>query len=450
MGIIAQIANFLNLITTTIHLGSPVGLTTRISAIHSEDSFASKSKIKSYIWFFGILFLTLSVLASFLSIIFSEFILNLLIGDSEYRLVFIIMMLSIPFVVIYAIIESFLRSFARINHIVKISVLSSIFSLLLLIPLVYFLNMNGVGIYVFSLGFFPVLIFIFFYRKEIKKLFKEFKINLSKGDKLIVFKIGVVSLFSSFLHQGSLLILRRIIIDNFGLESNGIYQAVLSISYNSFTLIYIFLINYTLPKISSFKKNNEIIIELNNNLRLILIILIPIIISILTYRGFIIEILYSKSFSQSGNLLYFQLIGDFFRAVAALFGLWLIAKVRIKQLLFIDLIFNSIFVMIPLIYISLLGKNFQIFPISYMIAYIIHFSLIFIYSCKSLRFKFKRISFRNIFLSFFVVLLSFSISFYHNNVGYFINVLLLFVWFITFFQYQEKRKMWLFLKNKFS
>lgn len=336
---------------------------------------------------------------------------------------------------------------SEITILVKITVISAIVSTLILVPVIYLFNFNGISYYILILSAIPLSVFLVKYRKIFSKYFNSVRSNLTGFDKKIIYKIGLVALFSSLMQQGSIIVLRRIIIGNLGFEENGIYQSILSLSLNAFSLIFIFLTNYTLPKLSSLKENNEIVLELNNNFRFLLLILIPIVVLIFTYKEFIIVILYSKSFLSASGLLKYQLIGDIFKASAALFGLWLIPQMKIKQLIIIDMIFNLTYLITPFIALEILKYDLNAVPFCYMIAFSVHFILYFLYSKKEIDYKFSSIVRKNIIVSVIMVSVAFLLTIHLYIYSLALNFLILMVWTYLVIEKEERKKILEYIKN---
>ena len=447
-GIISQLNNFILLFTQTVHIGTPVGITSEISKLSAIEAVENKIKMKSYFVYFNFVFGILTAFFSVIFFIFSGQISFLLVEDSSYYIVLAIAILAAPLVVIFYIIEAFLRSYEFIDIIVKISIINNIVSLIFLFPLIYYLKYIGIGIYLFIFGSLPFLIYFIFYRNIFD--FKKYKVDksfLKRKEIMNVLKIGVISLSSSLLHQGAIILLRKFAINNFGLIDNGVYQSVLSTSIAYFSIIYIFLSNYTLPLFSKIIIDSELVEEINNNFRFLLFLVLPIIVITFTYRGIIVELLYSKSFNKASTLFLPQLIGDFFRVFAALFGLWTIPRMKIKQMLIFDFLFNLSLFLFPHLYMEILGKNLIIIPVSYMTAFIIHFLLYFIYSKIYLKFYFKKQIIYNAIVSIFVMLLSVLLSYISNLLGYFSTAILLIIWIYLVLNKEEKKSIIAFFKH---
>lgn len=445
-GIVSQIYNFIILFTSTAHLGTPTGLTSEISKLHKKGDGSIPEYFKRFLLLFGIS----TSLISIVFIAFSDLIMDFLVGDKQYSYILVFALLSSPFVVMYSLSEAFLRSMENISKIVKISILSNIICLVILYPLIYYYKFLGVGIYYLVFGVTPLIMYGILNLKEIKIFLKTPKVILEKKQKLIVYKIGFISLLSSLLHQSAIILLRKFSISYFGLEDTGIYQSVLSISVTYFALLYIFLNNYTLPKLSTLNSDEDINIELNQNTKFLILLVIPMITILFTYRELAFKIFFTSSFLRATDLLFIQLSGDIFRTLAALFGLWLIPRLRIFHLILIDFIFNLSLITLPYLYYYLLGNKLLILPLTYLTAFFIHFILYFIYTTINLKFRFNQNLLKIILYSIVLILITYMILPYFKLFSYPAIIILLFIWIYLSVTKTERYKTVELIKNEYS
>lgn len=439
-GVVSQLFNFYLLFTSVIHLGTPVSITSEMSKLNSSENVEDKNKINSYYRFLSTNLFVFTSFFSILVIIFSDNISFFLVDDVNYYYFIIIAFLAAPFTVLYSITESFLRSFKMIDKIVKINVLTNIISTLFLIPLVIYLKYTGVSLYFLIYGILPFLFLFLVVKEFVINLFKKKNITLSKEDKRIIFKIGFISLLSSLLHQSIIIFIRKMIITTYGYDANGIYQSVLSISVNYFGLLYLFLTNYTLPKLASSSEHVITNNEINNNARFILLIMIPMMLLFYGFKDFSILLLFSKNFISARELLFPQFIGDFFRVGAALFGLWLIPRRRIKQIIIIDVIFNIVFLSVSYLFIVVYTMPLIYVSYAYMFAFMTHFIMYFLYTRFTLNFRFEKKVNKNLLISFSVVAISFFVSEYLKENGFIFIIILLIIWLVLVVEGTEIRK----------
>jgi polysaccharide transporter, PST family len=437
LGVISQFTTFLGLVNSTVHAGTPLGLSAILPGLYKDGDSDSKQKIFSYFKYFSKVFSFVALLVSFIIIVFSNNITILLLDDNEHSIILTIVALSVPFTVLYGIFESFLRSSGQINKMVKVSIYSSLISLPLLLIFVQILNLNGVAIYLLLGGIIPFVFMLSLFNKVFSSEYRLNQIKLNKQDKSNVLKTGITSLLAFLYFQAVILYLRKFIILHFGFESNGLYQSVLGLSYTIFAFLYSFLGNHTLTQLSMVKENDKIIPIIDDTAKFLIFVSVPIIILLFGFRELVFVIFYSKSFILASNLILFQLIGDFFRIFASLFSLWFYSRIKIKQLIFIDTIFNALLLCFPYIFISIYPNDLRILPFSYMLASFIQLTLFFIYTKKKLNFKFSFKTSRILLVSVITISFSLIVSSFFVNLGYFIVWIILFIWGFIILKYIE-------------
>ena len=112
------------------------------------------------------------------------------------------------------------------------------------------------------------------------------------------------------------------------------------------------------------------------------------------------------------------------------FGLWLIPKVKIKQWLTFDIVTYTVFYSSFYIFLYILKWDIKSVSIAYMISFFAHFTINFIYTKKSLQFKFSQGNLKYIIVSILVLVVAFTISVNSEFIGYFALLPLLIFWFL--------------------
>lgn len=334
---------------------------------------------------------------------------------------------------------------------VRVTIINAIITIPILAILIYFLNLTGIAIYFVIGSLVPVIIMLFYIPEVFSKELRIENNKLSNSEIKSVFHTGITSLLAFLFSQLVILYLRKFIIGNFGIESNGIYQSVLGLSLNLFAFMYSFLGNHTLTQLSIFKIENiendtSIISILDDTVKFLLVIMVPLIVLLYSYRSLVILILYSNLFSNASDIILYQLIGDFFRIFASLFSLWLFSRKKIKQLILIDLIFNLLLIILPNIFIQHFPKELKIVPISYLISSAVQFILFYSYSYKVLKFKFTTNAIKSISLSVVTIIVSIYISNYYAGSSYYFAWIIIFIWGLITLKYIENIS----IKNSFK
>jgi len=229
---------------------------------------------------------------------------------------------------------------------------------------------------IFSL-FINIIFFSIYKPFNIKWILKKFlHENLKKLSSFsIMAVVGPTCLITSSF------IVRDHIFNQFGADYAGSWEAMWRIS----AIYLLFLITtFKFYLIPTFSKLNEA--DLKSEVFKIWKVVVPIIIIITAgvylTKDIIINVLLSKEFILINSIIFFHLIGDIIKINCWVLGNIMISKADTKSFVFFQVEWSTIFVVLSYIFIEKYG--FVGVSISYLITYIIHFSLLNIYFRKLL------------------------------------------------------------------
>lgn len=335
-------------------------------------------------------------------VIFRNELSFILFNTYDYSGYILIIALFVPAAVLSSFMDGFFKGIKEISLYVKAMVASLVASLIITLILTWFFALKG-AIWGISIGNAVTFIIIFFALYKYKLMPRPFT-KYIKNNEVIknVLKISAASLISGVAQQLSFLIIRKITIDNFGLFGNGIYQSIIGISLSYFGFIFSTLFIYTFPKVSGLQEKSEIVNELNDNLRYVCFLIVPLVCFLIIFKGFIIELLYSSKFAEAAFLYKYQFFGDFLKSVSWVLGIWLIPKSKIKIFLILEFILNLNYILAYYIIIQF-NKNIEAVAIAYVFTYIVHLVLNFIVVKKYLDFRFLEKNFLLMVFSIFVI-----------------------------------------------
>ena len=389
VGLISQLTNLSLVISNFASVGINVGLIKYIA----ENLSNRKEKIHQIIVTgLKIIFVCTMVFTTF-GILFSKQISENLLDNKIYYALIIISFIGLPFLVLFNFYRSIFRGLLEIKKYILAGIFNSFITVIVLFPLIKLYHIKG-AIWGMSIGYLISMIFI----KSIIRKTNLFKIelNLFKGkiDTQIatnLIKFGFASLIAGTSTLVGLLFIRTVIVQRLDMVNAGYFQAIFAISSQSITLILDSIGTYAYPFISSIKIKDNLIKELNNIMRLSMIITVPIISGIILFKENFIIILYSKEFLPIMKILPIQLFGDFFKIIGWSMGVALLPLKRLKMFVFIDLFVNLIFVGISIMLI----KNYGIKGIcaGYLISFIFHPIINYIYLKRTIGYN---IEFKNI------------------------------------------------------
>ncbi len=174
-------------------------------------------------------------------------------------------------------------------------------------------------------------------------------------------RYGGASLVVSSTNMLAILLVRTFIIQQLGVDPNGLYQAVYGLSVQYVTLVTGAMAAYSFAQLSAVASRPaadptrapQLNSEINNNVRLVALVMIPILAGVVLLRKVGLVVFYSPKFLPAESLFPVQAIGDFFFALAWAFGLVVLPLGRVAPWLWLNV--SSTIVVIPLSWV-LIGR----------------------------------------------------------------------------------------------
>lgn len=386
VGVYSQFMNLISLLNFAIPLGMPMGVTKYVS----EKSVHERHVVDEiYLRIFRIL-LIVSILFSVILLVFSKQITFLLVGDETYFIALWVIGFLIPFSVFSIFFDAYIKGLKALDIYMKVSIFSSLMSLALSFPLIYFFGING-AILGSLLNSFAYVLLAFRLLKK-KKLVPNFRLNSELKKEILrgIFRIGIGSLVSGILLQLTLLLIRKMTIEYFGFEGNGIFQSLMNISINYFGIIFAIMSTYSFPKLAEMISDIDLVQEININFRFILLLIVPLVIAVISFRELILQILYTRDFLSAESLFKFQFLGDFFKVMSWILGLWLVARMKIKLWLLLDFLYYLSYVAVYYILVKTFQMDLTAASIAYLFINVNHFIFNFAVLRKSMDFKLEK------------------------------------------------------------
>jgi len=402
-----------------------MGLIKYISEYSSKSEFG---KIAYLLKIFTLLNLPLVLLISGFLFFYSNELSLYLFSDSTYSLYFIIYALSVPMSMFASLTDTYFRGIREVKKYVIYSLFNSVLSFGFFVWLLLAYGMIGAIISI-SLSSIIGVAIGYFILKRSGKLVDFGKITRLNDDTIkIIIKLGLVMMLLVAIQQVVFLIIRSVLASNMGMYEVGIFQSVYGISNNYFALFLGVLGTYSIPLISTHKTIHETVLEINRTLKLLLMVYTPLVMICFSFRYILLNLFYSSEFNQAADLLFFQLLGDFTKALSWVFGLWLIPYFKTTYMMIFEIVNNLVFIL--LFYYLLIYQNVGIASVSiaYFSAFTVHMVLNYIFVSYGLNFKFMNNNLKSIVVSIFVVITSFLLSKYSLNWGYYTLPITLSLW----------------------
>ncbi|KPJ61633.1 MAG: hypothetical protein AMJ46_00615 [Latescibacteria bacterium DG_63] len=389
LGLLAQIGNFLNVMSALASLGIGVGMAKYVAEFSSERDYQSLARLKRS----GIVPTWIaSIVAVLLAWGFSRRIAELLFGRPELAWAVIVSVLAVPVLVQTSFHLAILQGLKRMRHYATSNAIGAAAGLVILVPLVYFFKWNGAVFHLVAAGTLGFLVIKVISRRLVVEYFKTAYAHTDNTLLKELLAYGVSSLAVGALYWVNLLAIRSVIVHRLGADANGLYQVAVGISFQYLMLILGSISTYCFPRLSELKESGSIREELRGSLRLTILLVTGCASMLLLLRHWLVPLLFAAEFQQAERLLPVQFIADFLKATAWMLGIWLLPQGRLRVWVGLDVIMNSVLIGAFLFLLSrmvhLNSLALMAAPIAHCFAYLIHCCLNYSYARRSIGFSF--------------------------------------------------------------
>lgn len=428
VGIYSQFINLSALTTSIFPIGS-LGVLNYTSNYFEKQKLDEIGIIIGYFLKRNILY---SIVFSLLMIFFSENLSNILFSNNQFSDLIVLFAVFIPVNLCLSFLDIYLKGIRKLNIYVIFLSINSIISTIVTLILIYFYSVQGAIFGLIASISINLLFGLLILKKNKLTIKLSFRKSVDSVIKKNIYALGIGSIVTLISQNFSILIIKSILAEDQGISSVGIFQSVYSISAAYFGIFFTLIGSYSIPKMSSFNNINDMIIEMNTTMRFLLIVYTPVIITMFVLRIYIINILYSSEFLDAQNLLVYQLPAELIRGMSWVIGLWLIPNFKIKQWIFFDLIFYSLFIALFYIFLKLFNLHTESVSLSYFISYLIYFLINYFYAFKKINFRLDSQNTKMLILSVTLISFIFIISNYYITISYFILLPVVIFWIIVF------------------
>jgi O-antigen/teichoic acid export membrane protein len=435
MGISGLLTTTTGLITSLTNFGLGTSAVKDISAANSAGDLKRISTVvtsfRRLVWITG-------SLGTLLTMVLSRWLSKLTFGNENYTLAFIWISITLLLNQLSSGQIVLLQGMRKLKYLAKANMIGSFLGLIMVLPLYYFYNIDGIvpGIIVISL--ISVSISWIFSRKikiesvnvSYRQTFIQGKGMLSLG--FIISITGMIDLLISYLT-------RIYISKNGGVDQVGLYSAGFAIINSYVGLIFTAMSTDYYPRLCSLSENNELCKEaINQQAEVAILILAPIIIIFLVFINWVTIILYSTKFVAINEMIHWAILGIFFKAAGWAIGFIFLAKGAAK-IYFCTYIIATITILAT----NILGYKYWALEglgIAFLISYIIILFPGYFFAKIKFNFSFDS-AFLYIFLfQFFLAVSSFVvIKFVSKPYSYFIGIILILLSFYYSYRELDKR-----------
>lgn len=375
---IGQFQNFIQLVTS--FAGSAINTAVvKYTAEYHEDESRQRAIWKTA----GSIVLLLSLIFTILILIFQKQLSIYIFQSLSYQKIFVWFAIFLLFFNLNTLFLAILNGKKEILKLVLANIAGSLFALVITGVLAIKMHLYGALV---ALSIYQSIAFIvtlsLCYRADWFKISYLFgKIDSEITKKLVSFLL--MALVSAICVPLSQMLIRAYLTQEFGLAYAGYWEAMIRLSIAYLMLVTTTLGVYYLPRFSELNNINEIKKEVYSGYRFILPLAMVGGIIVFLLREWIINILFSPSFSPMQDLFFWQMMGD-----ALKIGSWILAYLMLSKAmtkLYISTEIISTLSLIALTYICTKFFGFEGVSIAHLINYGMYWVLISLFIFKQLK-----------------------------------------------------------------
>jgi len=387
-------------------------------AIYQDDE-SNSSLVRKAMLYASLL---LGLIGMALLWLFREKVAQSVFGNSEHATEIGYLGIGVFLSIFSAYQTAILQGMRRLGDLSRVQVLGALASAVIGIIAIWLWGAGGMMVFILTGPAASVMVAIFY-----TNLFSDVEPlrdwNQLRRQWQSMFSLGIPLMAAGLMTLVVQLMARSFLMQNIGLEATGYFQAawVISTTYLGF-LLNTMAVDY-FPRLSSAihdrEQANRIV---NEQTEMMLLLAGPVLIAMMAFAPWVIELLYSKSFSPAIDILRWQVLGDIIKVVSWPMGFIVVAQGRGG--LFIGTQLNWNVVYLGILWFGLPEFGLVITGVGFFIAYIAHIVVVYFVARKLIDFK---IELRNLwlFLSLLVsVVIIYATSIIATYISYMVGLFL--------------------------
>ncbi len=371
LGRFAILNDFINFTTSMASLGVSNSGVQAISKASTENNSRVKIVYNSLIRVFSIV----SIIIVISTIVFSKQISNLLVHNDS--LIWFIRIAAIAIIIkIRSLVQNALiTGMQRVSLLAKANIYNGLFVTIVSIILVLFLHEQSIPYLVITIALVSWTISFIQSRKVLASL-PIIKERISNTELKPILVLGIATLWASLLENTVNIIAKSSITKQFSESYLGYYQVAVGFTFQYIGFITASITSDYYPRLVATvsKGADEVAKFVNQQISISISLIMPLLLTMLTFSKLFITFLFSKKFLPSDSLISYTVAGTLLLVVC-----WPIAYVFLshratKIYLITELVGNTSHLLLILLAIKL--NNFPYLGLAYVLHYIIYLILI--------------------------------------------------------------------------
>lgn len=237
---------------------------------------------------------------------------------------------------------SIMQGRRQLSDLAKASLIGAFISLLLTLPLYWFLGVKGI-VPALIIGYLTVYLVNSIFKRKVKL---EQKVNISLKETIMeggdIVKLGIVLMFSNVLMTLFSFFINAFIVNYGDVSDIGFFQAAFTITYGNLIIVIAIMASDYYPRLSAVQDDNKKISKIvNQQTELFLLIVAPLVILLIIIAPVVVKLLYSNDFIIIVPMLRWMALALIFRVVWHSLSYIILAKGDRKTYLIYDALLGN-------------------------------------------------------------------------------------------------------------
>ncbi len=384
-GLLAQLSTLTAVLVPLATLGLGNGVTAMIAAARARGDALLAKRVRTTAttlsWLAGLTLAALAALAS-------PWLAEALFHDRAWTWVVLVGAAAVPLSAISSLRVSILQGYEAVKAMAGLNGIIAATSIATIVPLAWFFGLQGAvaqllvvaGVYLWVSGRMVAKQT----RGEEMEQPRPAPVRIDRSLLRPLVRYGSSALLVGLSSTLTLLILRSELVSKLGLGPNGIYQVCVGISGLYMPLILNSITAIVWPQIAAHRSDEETTATMREALRLGLLLMTAVTGAMLAGAPVWVPLFYSGKFLPALDLLPMQFLGDYFRTIAWMCGIWLVPKNRLRPWVLFDLVYGVAILVTFWLLVDRVGLRSVV--IAYVAAHVSHAVLHYALARKVLRF----------------------------------------------------------------
>lgn len=338
MALVGNLRNFTASVEGIATLGFTNGIVKYVA--QKEDNQEELKQFLSTV--FITLFCVIAILSGLLYFLANYLNQEIFGSDFQYEWIFKAFGLALPWYIASLVLVSVINGFGEFKKVIYINIIGNVLGLLITIGLIFFYKTFGALLAVILSPSVLFFVTLFFIHKKINLFqlisIKSFNFSVLKP----MSEYSLMALISMIFGPMVYLAIRNSIIEDFDINQAGYWEAITRISNYYLLFLTTVLTVYFLPKLSKSTSNAETKKVIWSYYKGIIPVFLVGLIVVYLLKNILIQILFTKEFLPISKLFFWQLLGDFFKALSTILALQFFAKKLTKAFIVAEIFSLSI------------------------------------------------------------------------------------------------------------